>query len=167
LHDPAAARSQSLDAWFDEIRGIRFADAITVFLREPDAEPGLGDPAEALAVLGARLSRLGRARPGVFLEELRSRIVARESSRLAHARKALAGDLPAFYAKLHERYAQVMQEAITTDAYLAPRDLPGASAALTQSLVGRIGSLLEAWPRIWNAAAWLQAGGRRLSRPLN
>lgn len=166
LHDPAAARSQSLDGWFDEIRSIRFADALTVFLRNRDAEPALENPGEALRTLGARFLRLGKIPLDSYAEELRRRLVAREASRLAHSRRRDPEGIPAFYLALNRRYAEVMQDALTRDEYLLPRDLPEKSLRLTQSLTGRLGGLLEAWPRVWNAMTWLRANGRRLSRPV-
>ena len=166
LHDPVAPRSQSLDAWFDEIRSIRFADVLSVFLRERGAEAALDDPGQALSVLGARLMRLGKASRETFREELRSRIVAREASRLAHIRSADFEGIPEFYIELHERYAETMREAVTRDEYLLPRDLPTRTLELTQSLVNRIGELLAVWPRLWSAATWLRANGRRMSRPV-
>ena len=165
LHDPVGIRSQSLDHWFEEIRSIRFADVLTVFLRDTLDEPG-DDSAAALHVAGDRLSRLGRLRPDTFREELRGRLLTREAARLAQLRKAPPSETPGFYRDLQERYNSVMQQALTRDDFLSPRDLPGGSLSLAQNLAGQFGDMLAVWPRLFHAALWLRTNGRRLTRPI-
>jgi hypothetical protein len=92
--------------------------------------------------------------------------MAREAARLAHFQRAGSEDAPEFYAALQRRYGAVMQEALTREEYLLPRDLPDASLALCQNLTGRLGDLLAVWPRLWNAMTWLRVNGSRLSRPV-
>jgi hypothetical protein len=164
LHDPVNPRTQALEDWFREIRSIRFADVLTAFLRAPDA--AADDPGEALQALGARLMFFGNVRPETFREELRSRLVVREASRMAHLRAGAADGVPEFYLALQQRYIDVMLDAVTRDEFLFPRDLPESSLSLAQHLIWRFGTMLNAWPRLWNAAQWLRANGRRLSRPL-
>lgn len=165
LHDPVDARSQSLDAWFDEIRSIRFADVLSVFLRDAAGEP-VDDPGEALGAAGDRLARLGRLSGKAFREELRRRLVGREAARLSQLSGPSKEDVPAFYRALRERYASVLREAVARDDYLSPRDLSGDALVLAQNLVGQIGYLLIAWPRLWNGATWMRTTGRRLTRPV-
>jgi hypothetical protein len=159
------ARSQSLDAWFDEVRSIRFADVLSVFLRDAAGEP-VDDPGEALGAAGDRLARLGRLSGKAFREELRRRLVGREAARLSQLSGPSKEDVPAFYRALRERYANVLREAVARDDYLSPRDLSGDALALAQNLVGQIGYLLIAWPRLWNGATWMRTTGRRLTRPI-
>jgi hypothetical protein len=124
------------------------------------------DPAEALGVLGARFARLGQARPDVFRRELHARVTAREATRIAQLRGNASDDAAAFYQALQKRYTDVVQDAVTHEDFLLPRDLPGEPLTLTQSLVGRMGAMLSAWPRLWNAALWMRTNGSRLSRLL-
>lgn len=166
LHDPVAARSQSVDAWFEEVQRIRFADALTVFFPDLDAEGPGEEPREALRALGARFSRLGRLSTAGYAEALRERLFGREAARVAQSRKLAREDLPQFFAALHERYVQVMREAVGRDEFLLPRDIPNASLEMTQQITGRLGALLEAWPRLWDAMTAMKERGRRLSRAL-
>ncbi len=166
LHDPAAQRTQSIEAWFADIRSIRFADVLTVLMHDSAGGGATVDPAGALAQIGQRLARLGRGPREKFREELQARIVAREASRLAQLRRADTSGVPEFFASLQRRYIRTMHEAVTDDAYLLPRDLADPTLALTQSVTARLGELLSCWGRLWSAATWLRAEGRRLSRPV-
>jgi hypothetical protein len=165
LHDPVETRAQSVDAWFADMRNIRFADVLSVFLRDLTADRAV-TPDEALGAAGERLARLGRIPVETFAQDLRGRLLGRDASRLAQLHSAAQEEVPAFYRALRERYAAVLREAAPCEDYIRPRDLPGDALELAQNLVGKIGYLLMAWPRLWNGAIWMRTNGRRLTRPV-
>lgn len=165
LHDPPPGRCQSLDDWWRQMQRVRFSELLGALLEAPGALDE--DPREALRQVGAHLRRAASAPQPEFRGRMLARLLHREAPRLTRDRSDEASQMPAFYADLRRRQMEVMREAFADDEYLECRDLPGdRPLALAQDVIARFGELLMVWPRIWDAAARLQAAGRGLGRPV-
>lgn len=167
LHDPPPGRSQSLDKWWDQLRRVRFSDIVAALLEEQSPDHSRPSAPDALRQLGTRLITIAALPEPHFRGRLRGLLLRRESARLNRDRSNEPGEMPAFYAALRLRQVKTIREALQTDRYLEPRDLPvDKPLALAQETVGRFGELLAAWPTIWAAAIRLRASGRWLAQPV-
>lgn len=167
LHDPPPGRAQSLDAWWEQLRRVRFSDVVATLVDAHPAGHAHSSAAAGLGELGGRLRAMAASPEAHFRGRLRGALLRRESARLTQDRSNEPSEMPAFYAALRLRQIETIRAAIQTDAYLEPRDLPvDQPLALAQETVGRFGELLAAWPRIWEAAVRLRGSGRRLAQPV-
>jgi len=167
LHDPPPGRSQNLDEWWTQLRSVRFPEILGALIDGDAPAGGPVQPRGALAELGSRLSAMGSSSPPSFRGRLRGQLLRRETARLNRNRSREADEMPGFYAALRARQVETIREAIGTEEYLEPRDFSADQPlALGQEIVGRFGDLLQAWPRIWDAAERLRAAGRRMAEPV-
>ena len=167
LHDPPPGRSQCLDDWWEQVRRVRFSELLSALLEETTPGAGRLPPQEALRELGGRLRATATAPTGEFRGHLLKLLLRREAARLTRDRSNEAAEMPAFYAALRARQMETIREAVSTQAYLEPRDLPGDKPlAIAQDVIRRYGELLAVWPQIWTAAMRMRARGERLAAPV-
>ena len=166
-HDPPPGRTQSMDDWWASVLQMRFSEVLGVLLEDRPPSFGRLAPPDALHALGGRLSAMAAEPHAAFRGRLRGLMLRRESTRLTRDRVQEEREMPAFYAALRLRHVETIRQAIVTEAYLEPRDLPGDQPlALAQEVIGRFGALLAVWPQIWEAAMRIKAAGQRLAQPL-
>lgn len=167
VHDPPQGRTQSLEDWWLQLQQVRFPEIAAVLIEDFEPGPGAGSEAGLLQSLGRRLQQAAALPRAEFQGRIWGLLLRRESPRLLRDRSHESREMPEFYVSLRMRQIETIREAIATPRYLEPRDLPGEEPlALAQDVAGRFGALLEAWPRIWDAAVRLRARGRRLAQPV-
>jgi hypothetical protein len=169
-HAPAEARTIPGDALTRFAGQFRIQDTVLASIHSFPAIGGGGDDAPArMAALGQHLRAIGSLQGQDFLAFIRPWVWRVKGTFIA----ALEGDLaahsnqPSYWAADVRRFLEAFREAMATDAYFLPEDLPTSRsdderADLTHRLVRRFGDLLNWWPAIFERARVLQAGGRVL-----
>jgi len=123
--------------------------------------------ANRITALGRHLQAVGSLDNRTFLEFVRPWVWRAKSATIA----ALEGDLskhdnwPAYWAADVRRYIETFREALATDAYFIPTDLPPTrshdeSIEVTRRLVRRFGDVLSWWPAMVTRARTLRTDGR-------
>ena len=167
-HAPMEFREQSLDQWWEDLRRIRFPEAVRALI-DASAPPPSDDPAHNLAHIGARLEDLAAA-PAELERALRAGLIAEQGPRVARDRSRDQQSLPDYYRELRERQLAILREALASPGYSVPRDLielgisESEARKLSRELIGRLGAMLRAWPAIRDAAAYLNDRGQGLGR---
>ena len=170
LHAPVERRRFSEGELFRSASGYDLPklmlDCINSFVFEPGAESAVG----RLKALGSHVEELGSL-PETDFEEF-VRVQAR------HTNRAFAGLLedhlrrhdesPVYWANDVRKYIDILDRAVTNDAYWLPLDLVNRygvddGRGIARRLVKKFGELLYWWPDIVNATSDLRAQGQRVA----
>jgi hypothetical protein len=173
LHAPERPRQQDLDDYWRHIRRVRTPDVV-IHLMQASGAPydGLTDAA-ALRRLGAQFEEWGSLDAETFRELLQKQVWRSAGSVFAAQPSPEAPPTDQeFYAKLRNKYADILRDRVTEKDYLLPSDLAKIGdktqvEALSREICRRFGQLLQAWPAIHEAALRLRARGNELARPLS
>jgi hypothetical protein len=172
LHAPERPREQHLDDYWRHIQHVRTADLVMHLMQASGAPyDGLSDAA-SLRRLGAQFQEWGSLDAETFREVLQKQVW-----RSAGTVFSAQGDPEApptgqeFYARLRQKYADILRDRVAEDDYLLPSDLAPIGDkeqvhALSREIIRRFGQLLQAWPEIYAAALRLRAKGVELAAPL-
>jgi hypothetical protein len=175
-HAPADARLIPGDALTRFAGRSRLQDIVLASIHSVPAMAagGAGHDASArMTALGEHLRALGSLENHDFVTFLRPWVWRIKGSFIAALEEDLAAhdNQPIYWATDVQRFVESLREAMATDAYFVPEDLPSARSDeermnLTRRLVRRFGDLLEWWPVIFDRARVLQADGPRLVQRL-
>jgi len=175
-HAPADARMIPGDALTRFAGRSRLQDMVLASIHSIPAiaAGGAGHDASArMTALGEHLRALGSLENQDFLTFLRPWVWRIKGSFIAALEADLAahGNQPVYWAADVRRFLESLREAMATDAYFVPEDLPSDRSDeqrtdLTRRLVRRFGDLLVWWPAIFDRARALQADGSRLVQDL-
>jgi hypothetical protein len=162
LHVPEPARTFAPDDLWTDATSIRLCDLVIDAVMAHRWRADAVTPEARVADLGQHLGRLGVMRLRDYEERLRIMHELRRSAFEAVLERTLVSESsPDAWTDKALRLRQAMQ----VDVPLVPRDLPLEDVrAFSQSLIGRFGAVLEAWPALISAARQLRAEGVRLSR---
>jgi hypothetical protein len=162
FHDPPELR-EYVDGG-PLVPGLQAADLVGLLERDHAFPAWARTPAERLGSLGSALAQLGSLPPREFLDAAAPLILS------ARAAQACAGEsflqryrrTPAYWARRVDRYLEELQRHVE-EAPVIPDDVPGRDPQerlrAFQTELRLYGALLEAWPRIWEAALELNAAG--------
>ncbi|MDQ6884285.1 MAG: hypothetical protein M3077_08645 [Candidatus Dormibacteraeota bacterium] len=174
-HAPADARIIPGDALTRFAGHSRLQDVVLASIHSvPAIAAGGGHDASArMTALGEHLRALGSLENQDFLTFLRPWVWRIKGSFIAALEEDLAAhdNQPVYWAADVRRFLESLREAMATDAYFIPEDLPSARndeerMNLTRRLVRRFADLLVWWPAIFERARALQANGSRLVQRL-
>jgi hypothetical protein len=175
-HAPADARIIAGDALTRFAGRSRLQDIVLASIHSlPAIAAGGGglDAATRMTALGEHLRALGSLENRDFLTFLRPWVWRIKGSFIAALEEDLAahGNQPVYWATDVQRFVESLREAMATDAYFVPEDLPSDRSDeegihLARRLVGRFGDLLEWWPAIFERGRALQASGTQLVQRL-
>ncbi|MDQ6876289.1 MAG: hypothetical protein M3082_01060, partial [Candidatus Dormibacteraeota bacterium] len=173
-HAPTDARIIPGDALTRFAEHSRLQDIVLASIHSVPASTAGGGGRDAparMTALGAHLRALGSLENQDFLTFVRPWVWRIKGSFIAALEEDLAahGNQPGYWAADVRRFLGSLREAMATDAYFVPEDLPSAQSGEertdpTRRLVRRFGELLEWWPAIFDRARALQADGSRLVR---
>ena len=171
-HAPADARIIPSDALTRFARHSRVQDIVLAGIHSmPPIAAGSAshDPSARMAALGEHLRALGSLEKQDFLTFIRPWVWRTKGSFIAGLEEDLAAhaNQPVYWAGDVRRFLESLREAMATDTYFVPEDLPSdrsdeERADLTRRLIRRFGDLLVWWPAIFERARVLQADGRAL-----
>ncbi len=175
-HAPADARIIPVDALTRFAGRSRLQDIVLASIHSLPAIAASGggrDASTRMTALGEHLRALGSLEHQDFLTFVRPWVWRIKGSFIAALEEDLAahGNQPAYWAADVQRFLESLRQAMATDAYFVPEDLPAARSdeerkQLTRRLVRRFGELLEWWPAIFERGRALQANGSRLVQRL-
>ena len=166
LHDPMHARTQSIEAYFERLRRVRFADYLLRLYEVWDSGSTTGQAEDSLRSLGSFLTECAEGPAEEFEWLVLGRILDVQSPRLQRDRSNEIREMPKYYAALRGRSVDTLREAVVDPDYLTPRDLGGEDPrGLAREMVARTGRLLQVWPELRAAAARLRERGVRLASP--
>lgn len=167
VHHPSRSKRRSTDDWFRAVARQRFATfLISMIAAGPEALDD-SDPAREMRRLGRWLREAASGDPRELEDIVRHRAAAFEASRPAAPRRE-ESSWPGYYQAMQRREREVLREALASPDYAVPQDLdhigsPDEVRRFTQTLIRRMGELLEAWPALWEAALELRRRGDRLA----
>jgi hypothetical protein len=173
LHAPERPRQQNLEDYWRHIEQIRTADLV-IHLMQASGAPydGLSDAA-SLRRLGAQFEEWGSLGSDEFRELLQKQVWRSVGSVFSsqHSSEAPPAEQE-FYARLRQKYTDVLRDRVTEEDYLLPSDLAHLGDkeqvhSLGREIIRRFGQLLQAWPEIHAAALRLRAKGVELATPLS
>lgn len=131
--------------------------------------PAHGSAAQRMAAVGRGLSELGRIPHRDFVDFLRIQTLEHESSRLDFLERQIRQnpDAPGFWSDDVQALVDHTREALGFEDFDIPFDLkekgtPAEIRLLIQTLTGRFGALLEAWPALVDGARKLREAGAGL-----
>ena len=162
LHVPEPARTFAPDDLWTDATSIRLCDLVIDAVMAHRWRADAVTPEARVADLGQHLGRLGVMRLRDYEERLRIMHELRRSAFEAVLERTLVigGSSDA-----RTDDALRLRQAMQVDVPLVPRDLQMDDVRpFTQSLIGRFGAVLEAWPALVSAARQLRTEGVRLSR---
>jgi hypothetical protein len=175
-HAPEDARIIPGDALTRFAAYSRLQDIVLASIHSfPAVASGGGghDPSARMTALGEHLRAVGSLENQDFLKFIRPWVWRIKASFIAALEEDLAAhsNQPVYWAADVRRFLESLREAVATDAYIVPEDLPSADGDqeqrdLTRRLVRRFGDLLVWWPAIFDRARALQANGSRLVQRL-
>ncbi|MEX2303924.1 MAG: hypothetical protein WD733_23465 [Bryobacterales bacterium] len=172
LHAPERPRQQDLEDYWRHIQQVRTADLV-IHLMQASGAPhdGLAGAA-SLQRLGSQFEDWGSLGAAEFREVLQEQVWRSVGSVFSSRQTSEAP--PAgqeFYARLRQKYADVLRRRVTEEDYLLPSDLAHLGDkkqvhGLSREIIRRFGQLLQAWPELHAAALRLRAKGVELAMPL-
>jgi hypothetical protein len=173
LHAPERPRQQELDDYWRHVKQVRTADLV-IHLMQASGAPYDGlNGAAALRHLGAQFEEWGSLDAEAFRELLQKQVWRSAGSVFSpHQSSEAPVTDQDFYARLRNKYADILRERVTEEDYLLPQDLAKTGDkeqvhALSREIIRCFGQLLQAWPHIYEAALRLRARGIELSPPLS
>ena len=123
-------------------------------------------PAARIAALGHHLRGIGSLENEDFLTFVRPWVWRVKAGFIAALEQDLAAhnSQPSYWAADVRRFVETLRQALATDAYFVPEDLPnlpadGERKQLTRRLIGSFGDLMTWWPVIFERARALRAAG--------
>jgi hypothetical protein len=164
-HEPLEPRRLCLSQLAGHV-GVEFSYLLGDLLEETDLA-AFTRPAGRMRALGRRLLELGTVARGELQELWRLAVLRRTAAAIDDTERALASAgprAPAAWSAAAQRRLAALRDAAVRDDVWVPFDLrghgtePGAAIETVQGLLHRFGSLLLAWPDIWEAAR--RAGSR-------
>ena len=178
-HQPGARPAFARAALFAPSAGISSAQHALLVLATHAPAPALRNPVHRITALGRHLQMIGGLRPGEYRDLIREhhmQVVGARLAALQEAQARHAGEVGAAAEMWAEDVAESIdrwRDLVTGADWGAPRDLmaaglsPGEAWAAAQGAIRRYGLLLEAWPRIVDAARALADAGEPMTVSLD
>lgn len=176
-HQPGARPAFTRADLFAPTEGISSALHALLVLGTHAPAPALRDPAHRMIALGRHLQMIGGLRPGDyrdFIREHHMQVVGEHLAALQEAQARYADEAGAdTWADDVAESIDRWRDLVTGADWGAPRDLmaaglsPGEAWAAAQGAIRRHGLLLEAWPRIVDAARALADAGEPMTVSLD
>jgi hypothetical protein len=176
LHAPPEPRAfEGDEAWTGPER-VRMADILIASILVHDS----GETGHVPGGHGTRLRRLGkyfRELAALKTEEFEAFMGSAQQLRnltlaaLLETRLSEYGASPSFWADDARKTIDLLRRSAARKDYMVPRDVGNArdvdgARRLTQELVAKFGTLLEAWPTLVESTKRLRAKGCRVSEPV-
>jgi hypothetical protein len=162
LHVPEPARTFAPDDLWTDATSIRLCDLVIDAVMAHRWRADAVTPEARVADLGQHLGRLGVMRLRDYEARLRIMHELRRAAFEAVLERTLVIEAAT---DAWTDTALRLRQAMQVDVPLVPRDLQMDDVRpFSQSLIGRFGAVLEAWPALISAARQLRAEGVRLSR---
>lgn len=173
LHAPERPRQQDLEDYWRHIQQVRTADLVIHLMQASDAPYDGLTAAASLQRLGAQFEEWGSLGADEFRELLQQQVWRSAGS--VFSSQHTSETPPAgqeFYARLRQKYADVLRRRVTDDDYLLPSDLAHLGGkeqvyGLSREIIRRSGQLLQAWPEMHAAALRLRKRGVEMALPLS
>jgi hypothetical protein len=166
-HAPEEARLIEEDAVTRFAGRSRLQDIVLACLHSFAFVAGSDDePSARIAALGQHLRGIGSLENEDFLTFMRPWVWRVKAGFIAALEQDLAAhnSQPSYWAADVQRFVETLRQALATDAYFVPEDLPNLLAdeeriQLTRRLIGSFGDLMTWWPVIFERARAIRAGG--------